>query len=184
MVVDTDLLRTFAEVARQGSVTRAARLLRLQQPTVSHRLAALERAVGVPLFERLGNALALTAAGEALLPYARQLPAFAGEAVDAARAAAGLAAQRLHIGCAETPATYLLPGYLRALRQVYPNLQVRLTVGNAARVLTVTISGEVDVALLTEREEHPALHGETFRRDRFVVAVATDDLWAPREVVT
>jgi DNA-binding transcriptional LysR family regulator len=181
--MDTDLLRTFAEVARQGSVTRAARLLRLQQPTVSHRLAALERAVGAPLFERLGNALALTAAGEALLPYARQVPAVAGEALDAARAAAGLAARRLHIGCAETPATYLLPSYLRALRQGYPDLQIRLTVGNAARVLAVTVSGEVDVALLTEREEHSALHGETFRRDHFVVAVAVDDPWATRERV-
>jgi DNA-binding transcriptional LysR family regulator len=183
LVVDTELLRSFAEVARQGSVTRAAQLLRLQQPTVSHRLAALERAVGAPLFERIGNSLALTAAGEALLPFARQIPPAVGEAVDAARAAAGMEARRLHIGCAETPATYLLPGYLHALRRRDPDLQVRLTVGNAARVLAVTVAGGVDVALLTEREENHALHGETFFRDRFVVAVAVDDPWATGERV-
>ena len=182
--MDTDLLRTFAEVARQGSVTRAARLLRLQQPTVSHRLAALEREVGAPLFERLGNTLSLTAAGEALLPYARRITAGVDEALDATRHVAGLAAQRLHIGCAETPATYLLPGYLRALRRRRPDLRVRLTVGNAARVLAVAVSGEVDVAVLTEREEHPALRGEMFFHDRFVVAVAADDPWATRERVS
>src|SRR5437016_4247895 len=56
-----------------------------QQPTVSHRLAALEREVGALLFERLGTGLALTSAGEASLPYAAQLPALAGEALHAAR---------------------------------------------------------------------------------------------------
>jgi DNA-binding transcriptional LysR family regulator len=55
-----------------------------QQPTVSHRLAALEREVGALLFERLGTGLALTSAGEASLPYAAQLPALAGEALHAA----------------------------------------------------------------------------------------------------
>ena len=53
--MDTERLQSFAEVARQGSVTRAAQRLRVQQPTLSHRLAALEREVGTPLFERLGT---------------------------------------------------------------------------------------------------------------------------------
>lgn len=181
--MDVDRLRAFAEIARQGSVTRAARRLRLQQPTVSHRLAALEREIGAPLFERLGTGLVLTAAGEALLPYAAQLPALAGEALHAARSAAGLAAARLHLGCAETPATYLLPDWLRELRRRHPDLEVRLTVGNAARVLAVTVSGEVDLALLTDRERHPNLSGETILHDRFVVAVASDDPWGARQRV-
>jgi DNA-binding transcriptional LysR family regulator len=176
-------LQSFAEVARQGSVTRAARRLRVQQPTLSHRLAALEREVGTPLFERLGTGLALTPAGEALLPYAQQIPALSGEALQAARAAAGLAALRLHLGCAETPATYLLPDLLRELRRRHPELDVRLTVGNAARVLAVTVSGEVDLALLTDRERHPSLEGETFRHDHFVVVVAADDAWNSRDRV-
>ena len=181
--MDAEKLTTFAEVARQGSVTRAARRLRLQQPTVSHRLAALEREVGTPLFERLGSGLALTLAGEALLPYAAQLPALTGEALHAARRAAGLAAARLHLGCAETPATYLLPDRLRELRQRHPELEVRLTVGNAARIMAVTVSGEVDLALLTDRERHASLVGETFMHDRFVVVVANDDPWSERQSV-
>lgn len=176
--MDIERLRAFAEVARQGSVTRAARRMRLQQPTISHRLAALEREVGTALFERLGTGLALTPAGEALLPYATQLPALAEEALQATRGAAGLAAFRLHIGCAETPATYLLPDVLRELRRRDPELEVRLTVGNAARILALAVAGEVDAAVLTTRESNPSLSGETFRRDRFVVAVAVDDPWA------
>jgi len=180
--MDIDQLRTFVEVARRGSVTAAAQELGLQQPTVSHRLAALERSVGAPLFERLGTGLVLTAAGHALLPYGATLPTIAAEALRAARVAAGLSAARLHIGCAETPATYLLPDALRRLRQDHPALEVRLTVGNAARVLAVTLSGEVDVAVLTSREQHPRLQSETVRRDRFVVVVAADDPWALPDV--
>jgi len=180
--MDIDQLRTFVEVARRGSVTVAARELGLQQPTASHRLAALERSVGAPLFERLGTGLVLTAAGHALLPYAANLPTIAAEALRAARVAAGLSAARLHIGCAETPATYLLPDALRRLRQDHPALEVRLTVGNAARVLAITLSGEVDVAVLTSREQHPSLQSETVRRDRFVVVVAADDPWALSDV--
>ncbi len=177
--MDIDQLQTFAEVARRGSVTAAAQALGLRQPTASHRLAALERRVGAPLFERLGTGLALTPAGRALLPYATNLPVAAADAVRAVRVAAGLSASRLHIGCAETPATYLLPDVLRRLRQDHPDLEVRLTVGNAARVLAVTLGGEVDVAVLTSRERRPNLQSETIRHDRFVVAVAADDPWAP-----
>ena len=182
--MDTEQLRTFAEVARLSSVTRAARKLRLQQPTVSHRLAALERAVGVPLFERLGNSLTLTSSGRSLLPRAVQIAAATEQAIQAAREEAGLSALRLHVGCAETPATYLLPERLRDLRTLNPELEVTLTVGNASHVLAVTLSGEVDVALLTDREQHPSLVGETLRDDRFVVAVAADDDWAARSFVT
>jgi DNA-binding transcriptional LysR family regulator len=82
-----------------------------------------------------------------------------------------------------TPATYLLPDCLRELRRRHPALEVRLTVGNAARVLAVTVSGEVDLALLTDRERHPSLHGETFLHDRFVVVVAADDPWHDRRRV-
>lgn len=181
--MDVDKLMAFAEVARQGSVTRAAQRLRLQQPALSHRLAALERELGTPLFERLHNRLRLTPAGEALLPYAAQITSMTYEAVQATRTAAGLAAARLHVGCAETPATYLLPDRLRELRRLHPELEVRLTVGNAARVLSAAVAGEVDLAVLTDREKHPRLGGETFMHDRFVAVVAADDPWRERRSV-
>jgi len=94
--------------------------------------------------------------------------------------AAGLAAARLHLGCAATPATYLLPERLRELRPRHPELEVHLTVGHAARVLAVMDPEEVDLAVLADRERHPSLHGATFLHDRFVVIMATDDPWQER----
>jgi DNA-binding transcriptional LysR family regulator len=181
--MDVEKLIAFAEVVRQGSVTRAAQRLHMQQPALSHRLAALERELGTPLFERLHKRLKLTPAGETLLPYATQITSLTQEAMQAARTAAGLAAARLQVGCAETPATYLLPDRLRELRRCHPELEVRLTVGNAARVLSAAVSGEVDLAVLTDREKHPRLRGETFMHDRFVAVVAADDPWRERSSI-
>ncbi|MFM9125847.1 MAG: LysR family transcriptional regulator, partial [Actinomycetota bacterium] len=65
-------LRTFIAVAEHGSVRAAAESLRISQPSVSGSLAALSEEVGVPLTEREGRGLKLSAAGEAFLPLARE----------------------------------------------------------------------------------------------------------------
>ncbi len=182
--IDLERLRIFAEVVRHGSVTRAARRLRLQQPTVSHALATLEREVGTALLERLPRGVRPTAAGTALLPYARQMSVLADEAIRATHAAAGLSARQVVLGCAETPATYVLPRLLRALRVQHPDVAVALVVGNAERILATVLDGMTDLALLTDRDAHPLLTGNAILEDRFVAVVAPDDAWATRDSVT
>ena len=66
-------MRAFCQVARLGSVSRAAEALYLSQPAVSLQLQALERDMGQPLFERLGRRLTLTKAGAVLYELARPL---------------------------------------------------------------------------------------------------------------
>ena len=63
------LLEAFAEVARVGSVRRAGEILHIGQPALSARIAALERVVGMPLFERSRRGMTLNPAGQALLPH-------------------------------------------------------------------------------------------------------------------
>src|SRR5207244_11480878 len=80
---DIQRLRVLVEVARQGSVSRAAEELRLSQPTVSLHLKALSSMLGVPVVERAGRGIRLTEAGEELEAHA----ALALAALDRARAA-------------------------------------------------------------------------------------------------
>ena len=70
---DPRLLRYFIEVADTGSVSAAARVVNVCQPSVSRQLRVLERAVGVDLFQREGGPLRLSAAGRRFLPIARDL---------------------------------------------------------------------------------------------------------------
>ena len=81
---DWNDLRYLVAVAEQGSTLKAGRSLRVSQTTVARRLAALEEALGLTLFERRSAGYALTADGEALLRHARQVSAAAEQFTQAA----------------------------------------------------------------------------------------------------
>jgi DNA-binding transcriptional LysR family regulator len=71
--MDIDQLRAFERIVREGSFSRAARALDITQPTISARIAALERTLGGRLFSRGGRNLTLTERVEQFLPYARRV---------------------------------------------------------------------------------------------------------------
>lgn len=176
--MDLHKLRIFATVARIGNFTRAAEALHMTQPTVSQQIAVLEAQVGAPLIERQTRRLRLTPAGEALRPYAEQMLALADAALEAARAAAGLADRTLRLGVGHTLATYLLPDLLRRYQIRAPQHRVRLSVGNTAELLELVASDAVELALVGSPAQHPGLRVTPFKHDRLVVIVAPDDAWA------
>jgi DNA-binding transcriptional LysR family regulator len=78
-------LRTFETIAQLMSFNRAAQALHCTQSTVSAQIKALERDLGVPVFERLGRRITLTAAGEELLHHTRRLFDYEREIFSAVR---------------------------------------------------------------------------------------------------
>jgi DNA-binding transcriptional LysR family regulator len=181
VTLDLHKLRIFVAIARLGGFTRAADDLHMTQPTVSQQLAALEAQLGTPLFERDTRRLRLTAAGEALLTYGERLLTQADEAVEAARAAAGLADRTLRLGAGHILAAYLLPGLLRQFQTRFPGCAVRITVGNTGELLTQVAAEAVELALVGIPAEHPDILVTPFMRDHLLVIVAPDDPWAERE---
>jgi DNA-binding transcriptional LysR family regulator len=180
-MLDLHKCHIFYTVARLQSFTRAAQALNMTQPTVSQQVAALEASLNVDLLERSTRHLRLTEAGEVLYRYTEQLITLSTEALDAVRTAAGVAGQTLKLGVGHTLATYLLPGTLRRYRSQYPEDRVRLSVGNTGELLELLASGAIDVALVGSPAEHAEIITEPFMRDRLVVIVGSDDLWADRE---
>ena len=177
-ILDLHKLRIFATVARVGNFTRAAELLHMTQPTVSQQLAVLETQIGTLLIERQTRRQRLTAAGEALLPYAERLLTISDEARSAARTAAGVAASTLRLGVGHTLATYLLPDLLRRYRVHFPDYQVRISVGNTAELLDLVATGGVELALVGSPAVRDGVAVSAFMNDRLVVIVAPDDRWA------
>lgn len=180
MNVDLHKLEIFVSIAHLASFTRAADDLHMTQPTVSQQLSMLEAQIGTPLIERDTRRLRLTAAGEALLPYAERLLTQAAEAVEVTRAAAGLADRTLRLGVGHILAAYLLPELLNRFRARFPGHIVRITVGNTQELLTLIASEAAELALVGFPAEHPDILVTSFMHDHLLVIVAPDDPWAER----
>jgi DNA-binding transcriptional LysR family regulator len=119
-VTELRQLRYFVAVAEHLSFTRAAAELHIAQQSLSQQIAALERHVGVRLFDRDTRGTRLTAAGAALLPGARDVLSRTEEAVAAAQRAA---TERISLGFLTSTANYMLPAVVRAVRDRLPHVQ-------------------------------------------------------------
>lgn len=171
-VVSLDLLRTFQAVHRAGTITAAARLLRLTQPTVTAQLRALESAVGQALFVRQARGVHPTPAGEDLARRLEgPLDALADIAADLGRTPT-LAGRTLRLGGpAELTATLLLPALADVLAA---GVTIRTQLGLADDLLGELAGGQLDVVVSTRRPRRPGLHGQPLCDEEFVLVASPD----------
>ena len=123
---DPVLLRTYLAVVNGLSFTRAAERLGISQPAVSQHVRRLEQAAGRLLLRRDTRTVALTDNGEAMAGFARTILAAHDEAV--AYFTGSAMAGRLRFGAADELALSELPTILREFRQLYPRINLELTV--------------------------------------------------------
>ncbi|MCX4757039.1 LysR family transcriptional regulator [Kitasatospora purpeofusca] len=135
-------------VVDTGSFTRAAELLHVTQPALSHQVRALERALGGPLLERLPRAVRPTPMGRAVLPHARAALADAERLRAAALGAAGLAGGELELATVYSVSLGLLPPVLRAWRAAHPEVRIRLReFAHTEDLRAAMTAGQADVAV-------------------------------------
>ena len=143
-MLDWNDLRYFLGVADHGSTLAAGRALRVSQTTVARRIAALEQAIGFPLFEKRQAGYALTPAGEELLGRARQVDAAANAFAEAAAAEKRDTSGTVRITTQEIFAVTLLAPMLRELHERHPEIMIELDDSQDFREL---VEGEADIAL-------------------------------------
>ena len=141
-------LRAFCQAARLGSVSRAAEVLFLSQPAVSLQLQALERELGVALFERIGRRLSLTREGSALYELARPLiEGLDGLEGEFRNRLKGLEGGELHVAAGSSTILYLLPPLVQAFKQAHPQVQLVLHNVTGKDGLALLRSDAVDLAV-------------------------------------
>ena len=141
-------LRYFVATAEAGSVTGAARQVRVSQPSVSAAIAQLEAGLKVQLFVRHhAKGLSLTLPGDRLLVQARSLLAHARELEQFADAMGDAQRGEVCAGCFITLAPFLLPGLMAGFAERYPEVTLNIEEGNQAEVLEQLRSGRCEVAL-------------------------------------
>jgi DNA-binding transcriptional LysR family regulator len=139
-----DDLRFFLAVARTGSTLGAGKALKVSQTTAARRVAALEEATGLALFERRQAGYALTQAGEALVAQAEAVERAAAAFEEAAQAEARDVGGVVRLTTVEVYANTLLPPLLKELRALHPNIRIELDTTELKRELA---AGEADIAL-------------------------------------
>lgn len=145
------LLKTFLAVARHRNITRAARDVHLAQSSVSDQIQSLESELGVALFIRSRHGLDLTAAGEALKPYAEEILQLADEARIAVEAMTGTTAATVTVGALETIAAVKLPQWLAAFQGDHPEIGLRLKIAGSDALLRQLEESEIDVAFCFDK---------------------------------
>jgi DNA-binding transcriptional LysR family regulator len=176
-------LECLVTIVEQGSLTRAAAVLHMSQPALSHQIAAIERELGTPVIERLPRGIRPTAAGLAAVAEARIALAAADRAVTAARRVAAGTSGRIRIACAETMTGWLLVPVLRAWRLRFPLVEIELKEYTSAdRMLEVLLAGGADITVApppTRIDEHVELLGE----EEMVVVAAAEHRFAAMDAV-
>jgi len=161
---DPVLLRTFVAVAETLSFTRAGELLDLSQPTVSQQIRKLEVAAGRQLVARDTRAVALTDNGDAMLGFARSILAAHDQA--AAYFTGSAMRGRLRFGSADDLALTQLPQVLRDFRQLYPQINLELTVNQSGVLARRLQAGQLDLVYIKQEPDQP--DGRIVRRERLV----------------
>jgi len=140
-------LKALDMVARLGSVSRAAEELNLTQPAVSLQIRLLEEAIGAGVLQRVGRGVQLTAAGEILARYAREILQLWTEAGDEVAALKGDLGGMLRIG-AITTAEYLIPPILVKFTETRPHVKTYFKVGNREDIIRMLSTHEIDLAVM------------------------------------
>lgn len=151
--MDWNDLRYFLAVADEGSTLAAGRALRVSQTTVARRIASLEEALGLTLFEKRQAGYVLTPAGEGLIERAKQVEAATEGFAEASAALARDASGMVRITTQEIFANTLLGPILRELHELHPEIVIEI---DTQQELLDLGAGEADVALRSTAGEAPA----------------------------
>ena len=149
-------LRVLAAVARQGSVTGAAKELQYTQPSVSHHLARLEAETGTKLIQRVGRGIRLTPEGELLAQRAIEIIGRVDAAAAELASHVGLDQGRVRLAAFQSVLSTIVPTAATALAQAHPGIELSLIDVHPVEALRMLRAGLVDVAIVFRYAETPA----------------------------
>lgn len=166
-------LAIFVATAERQHLTQAAAALNLTPSAVSAAIKSLETFYDVKLFDRVGRGIQLTREGRIFLKEAKETLARV-KATEAALAELGnLKTGILDVQASQTIANYWLPARLLGFSQLYPGIDVNLTIGNTATVAAAVIHGDAELGFIEGLIDEPALAASTIASDKLVVVAAS-----------
>ncbi|MBW8686252.1 LysR substrate-binding domain-containing protein [Chitinophaga rhizophila] len=162
-------LKVFYTVARRLSFTKAAEELFISQPAVTKHIHELEQQLGMALFERIGNKIKITRAGQIMLKHADDI--FTSyrnleyEINQLKHEQGGL----LSLGASSTIAQYFIPPLLAQFNQRYPEVASSLISGNTEQIEQAILDKTIQLGLIEGRSKNPVLKYVEFAKDEIAL---------------
>ena len=172
-MLDVRRLSVLRAVAREGSLSAAARALDYTQPAVSHHVARLEAEVGTALLVRSGRGVRLTEAGQALVEHTEAVLARLASAEDEVAALAGLRAGRVRLAAFPSASATLVPIAARMLQDAHHGVTISMVDAEPPEALALLRAGEIDIAVAFGYPESDL----TSTHELEVVSLLDDDLF-------
>lgn len=141
-------LQVFYAVAKNGSFTRAADSLFMTQPAVTFQIKQLEEHFNCRLFERQHQRISLTAAGQVVFEFAEKILALSDELEGRVADLTGQIGGQLDIGASTTLGEFILPDILAGFNELYPQVHLRMVVGNSEQVQSSVLEGALDLGFV------------------------------------
>jgi DNA-binding transcriptional LysR family regulator len=166
-------LRVFYEVSKRLSFTKAAAKLNITQPAVSKHIQEMEQQLNVRLFNRNGNNIKITAAGEVVLAYASKiLTAYSNLESDLSQLA-DISGGIIHIGGSTTVAQTVLPKLLALLKKSHPKVSFTFVQGNTDFITQQVINESIDIAIVEGSKHNPLINYSPFLKDELVLVTGS-----------
>jgi DNA-binding transcriptional LysR family regulator len=170
--MDFDQLRTFLEVARHKSFSRAGEKLSLTQPAISAQIRSLETEVGAQLFDRSGGKVTFTAAGRLFEPFAehcldchQHILMAVGEMQRTPRGEVAISAN-------ESTCLYVLPQVFSQFKQLYSRVGLNIIRADRSRTLEAVLNREVDFGVVALPVKDARITAEWIHKDELVLVAA------------
>lgn len=162
-------LQIFVTVAEKKSFSRAAEEHHMTQPAVSQYIRQFEDEIGVRLLERTNKYVRLNKAGEIVFHHAKEILALYTKMQNLVDDLANKASGPLSIGASYTFGEYVLPRIIANLKQIYPDIQPTVTIGNTATIADLVASHQLDIGIVEGKFNAAKLIVEDFAEDTMVI---------------
>lgn len=177
-------LKVFRSVATLRSFTKAASELFISQPAISKHIQELEREYGVRLFDRMGNRIQLTRAGQLLLDHACKIVEAYQHLDYDMRRLTSKSTGELRLGASTTISQYVLPEMIASFRRRYPDIRLTLLSGNSQEIEDALTMGRIDIGMVEGIKRQPQFRYTPFMDDELVVMVNANSALAQKDTVS
>jgi DNA-binding transcriptional LysR family regulator len=182
--MDIDQLKTFLEVCRQKSFSRAAEKIHVTQPSISAQIRSLETYLGHRLLERGGGKVTLTAAGRVFEPFAENCLSRLNHMVMTLADLERLPRGALTVSANDSTALYVLPVFFSKFRRQYPRVALNIVRAERTKSLELVLDRQVEFGVVSLPLKDKRLHVEVIHTDEFVLVVPANHPLAGTETVS